>query len=311
MNKSPLSRLLSPQFSNALGRSLGEEFPLCENNSVVFHWADFFETCDDVKNSLAKDPDLKNDFDRLLSKLSRLKSVPVWIRTPEKVIQSSMYSLYEKHILRNSQLEGLDFFGPMEVSLISGTGPFKVMALSEFFHKETYQQFVLVSLINGELPKRDFRIRFKAKVLMEFGANLESSTLVNFEQLTKHGILFQINADTYLKEVCRHPKVKLIIDSKLLGDCIGKDLEDVKHILSNQVHNLLYSSRIEDGIEVDISKLHASSSFEFLKDHKKFIFIPFHALTSVDPKGVQRMTQFVDHAQELVRNFYQSKSRAA
>jgi hypothetical protein len=311
MNKSPLSRLLSPQFSNALGRSLGEEFPLCDNHSVVFHWADFFETCDEVKNSLEKDAELKGDFNRLLSKLSRLKSVPVWIRTPGKVFQSSMFSLYEKHILRNSHLEGLDFFGPMEVSLISGTGPFKTMALSEFFHKETYQQFVLVGLINGELPKRDFRIRFKAKILMEYGENLESSTLVSFEQLTKQGILFQINADTYLKEVCRHPKVNLIIDSTLLGECLGKDLDEVKHILSNQVHNLLYSSRIEHGIEADISKLHASSSFEFLKDHKKFIFIPFGALTAVDPEGVKRLIQFVDHAQGLVRNFYQQKSKAA
>lgn len=311
MNNSSLARLLSPRFSNAIGRTLGEELSLCENQSVVFHWADFFETCDEVKSSLEEDLELKADFDKLLTKLSRLKSVPVWIRTPEKVIQSSMYSLYEKHILRNTQLDGLDFFGPMEVSLISGTGPFKVMALSEFFHKTTYQQFVLVALLNGDLPKRDFRIRFKAKVLMEYGENLESSTLVSFEQLTKHGILFQVNADTYLKEVCRHPKVKLIIDSNLLGACVGKELDEVKHILSNQVHNLLYSSRLEDGIEVDISKLHASSSFEFLKDHKKFIFIPFSALESVDPKGIERMTDFVNHAQSLVRNFYQKKSRAA
>lgn len=311
MKNSSLNRLLSSQFSNDLGRSLGEELPLCENQSVVFHWADFFETCDEVKNSLETDPDLKSDFNRLLSRLSRLKSVPVWIRTPEKVIQSSMYSLYEKHILRNTQLEGLDFFGPMEVSLISGTGPFKVMALSEFFHKETYQQFVLVALLNGDLPKRDFRVRFKAKVLMEYGANLESSALVSFEQLTRHGILFQIDANIYLKEVCRHPKVKLIIDSHLLGDCVGKEFDEVKHILSNQVHNLLYSSRIEDGIEVDISKLHASSSFEFLKDHKKFIFIPFNALMSQDPEGIKRMKDFVDHAQYLVRDFYQRKSKAA
>lgn len=311
MTKTPISRLLSHQFSNAQDRSLGEEFALCENQSVVFHWADFFETCDDVKAALETDGDLRRDFQRLQAKLHRLKSVPVWIRTPEKVIQSSMHSLYEKHILRNSQLEGMDFFGPMEVSLISGTGPFKTMALSEFFNKETYQQFVLVGLIHGELPKRDFRIRFKAKVLMEFGENLESSTLVSFEQLTKHGILFQVNADTYLKEVCRHPKVKLLIDSKLLGECLGKELEDVKHLLSEHVHSLLYSSRAEDGIEVDISKLHASSSFDFLKDHKKFIFIPFQALCPKDPEGVHRLTGFVDHAQELVRRFYRGRSKAA
>lgn len=313
MTKSNLFQLFSPALKDqSLHKNLGEEFQLCENGSMIFHWADFHETCDQVKTSMEKDENLRKDFARLEAKLQRLALIPVWIKTPGKIYQTTMHALYEKHILRLSHhMEGLDFYGPMEVSLISGTGPFKTMAVSEFFHRETYQQFILVNLLKGKLPKRDFRIRLKAKILMEYGENFEHSSLVHLDQLTTKGLLLNLPVDLYQKGVSRSPSARVLIDTGLLKSGTGKSLEDLQSHLSGHIFNLLYSSRREDSIELDLKDIHASTSFEFLRNQQKFLFVPYEVLRPHSPDAVFSMIDFVHHTRELVRSFYAKTDESA
>lgn len=313
MTKSNLIQLFSPALKGqSLHKNLGEEFQLCENGSMIFHWADFYETCDQVKTSMDKDEELRKDFARLEAKLQRLALIPVWIKTTGKIYQTTMYALYEKHILRLSHhMEGLDFYGPMEVSLISGTGPFKTMAVSEFFHRETYQQFILVNLLKGKLPKRDYRIRLKAKILMEYGDNFENSTLVHLDQLTTKGLLLNLPADLYLRGISRSTSARILIDTGLLKTGTGKNLNDLQTHLAQHLFNLLYSSRREDSMELDLKDVYASSSFEFLRNQQKFLFVPYEVLRPHSPDAVFSMIDFVQHTRELVRGFYAKSEESA
>lgn len=306
MTKSNLIQLFSPTLRHeTVHKTLGEEFQLCDNGSMIFHWADFHETCDYVRERMAKDEDLQKDFEKLDSNLQRLAQIPVWIKTPAKVYQTTMHALYERHILRRSHhMDGLDFFGPMDVSLISGTGPFKSMAVSEFFHKETYQQFILVSLLKGELPKRDYRIRLKAKILMEYGENFENASLIQLEQLTSKGILLNLDADLYLKEVSKSQGLRLMIDTSILREGVGMSFSELQVHLSAHVFNLMYSSRKEDAMHVEIKDVYASSSFQFLKNHQKYLFIPYEALSTSNPECIKAIQDFVNHTKELIRSYY-------
>lgn len=311
MAQTKLTQLFSPVFPQDSGvfRSLGEEFHLCENGTITFHWSDFFETCDQIKDKLDTDPELKQDFERKEKAIERLKLIPVWIQTTARVYQTTMFSLYERHILnRNNHMDGLDFFGPLAVSMISGTGPFKSMAVSEFFNKDMYQDFIMVSLIKGLLPKRDFRIRLKAKVLMEYGDNFEQAGLLQLEQLTTQGLLFSVDSDLYLKEVSRSNGMRVLLDTTTLGESVGKNLPELQEHLSRHVFNLMYSSRKQDAMELSLEDAYASSSFEFLKNNKKYLFVPYKTLSSHDPEGIQRIVSFVEYTKELVRENYATAS---
>lgn len=303
-----ITQLFSPTFLNdsALSKTLGEEFVLCENGNMVFHWADFFETCDLIKSQLESDPVLMNDFKQRETALTRLAQIPVWVRTESKVHQTTMHELYEKYILnQNNMLGGIDPFCPLEISFISGTGPFKGMSVAECFNKTTYRDFVLVYLIKGKLPRRDYRVRLKSKVLAEYGSNFGQAELVNLEQLTMNGILLSIDSETYMKKISEQESLRLLINGKMLSG-IGSTLDDLKGHLSQYAFNLLYSSSKEDSMTVKMSEFSVQSSFDFSKNKKVFLFISYDKLAESNPTNVKAICDFVIHSKELVRQHYQN-----
>jgi hypothetical protein len=145
-----LSHIVDTQLINSLNerRSLGEDFVLCDNGGMVFHWADYHETCQMIRNQIEKNPELNEDFLRRENSLKRLKLIPVWIKTEAKVFQRTFFELYEQYVLnQSSQKDSPDPFYPLEISFISGTGPFKTMSITDCFNNSTYRDFILVYLL--------------------------------------------------------------------------------------------------------------------------------------------------------------------
>ncbi len=294
---------------NSLHQTLGEEFALGENGVMVFHWADFHETCDSVKMALKNRPELREDFDKREIGIQQLNHIPVWIKTKEKVHQSSMYELYEKYIFnRTHVLGGIDPFGPIEISFISGTGPFKNMAITECFNKTIYRDFILINLIHGKLPKRDYRVRVKSKVLVEFGEEYGRAQLVNLDQLTTTGLLFSIDADLFQKEMIRGEDIRILLETKSLAEALGKDLDELKTHFSQYAFNLMYSSNKNDSICCKLSDFSVQSSFDFFKNKKAFLFIPYSKIRGENHQ-VKIMTAFMDYTKDLVRGHYKNPFR--
>ncbi len=304
-----ITQLFSPSFLNdsQLNKTLGEEFVLCDNGNMVFHWADFFETCDHIKTQLENDPTLMSDFKQRANALERLALIPVWIKTEKKVHQTTMHELYEKYILNQiPQLGGIDPFCPLEISFISGTGPYKGMSVAECFNKLTYRDFVLVYLIEGKLPRRDFRIRLKSKILLEFGKSFRNAELVALEQLTMNGMLLSMDAETYMKKVADEEYVRVLLNSKMLADGKGKNLVDLKTHLSQYAFNLLYSSNKEDALTTKLKDFSVQSSFDYSKNKRVFLFITYDKLGELHPASVKVIRDFVSHTKELVKEHYKN-----
>jgi hypothetical protein len=288
---------------------LGEEFILCDNGNIVFHWADFHETCDLIKSQLENEPGLMEDFKHRENALKRLSLIPVWVRTEAKVHQTTMFDLYEKYILNQTHLMGgVDAFCPLEISFISGTGPFKGMSIAECFNKTTYRDFVLVYLIQGRLPRRDYRIRLKSKVLVEYGSNFGQAELVALEQLTMNGMLMSMDSEVYMKKIQDVESVRILINSKMLSDARGKSLDDLKGHLSQYAFNLLYSSVKGDSITCQMKDFSVQSSFDFAKNKRVFLFISYDKLAESNPESVKSIREFVSQTKELVRDHYQNKT---
>ncbi len=291
----------------SLHHNLGEEISLCENGNMIFHWADFDETCDVIRAQMESNVNLKEDFENRERALAQLSLIPVWFRTSTNVQQTTMYNVYERYILNKSQIvTNLDPFSSTEVSFISGTGPFKLMSISECLNPTTYKDFVLVSLLRGKLPKRDFRVRLKAKVLAEFGANFQKATLINLDQLTTRGLLLSMDSDLYSRYMIQEGKIRLLLDTKVLTDSLGKTLLDLSEHLQQYPFNLLYSSRKEDAIELAVTAFKVQSSFDFLKNKKSYLFVPYTALKASHPLSERAINEFVSYTRRLVRNHYQA-----
>lgn len=304
-----ISQLFAPTFLNdsLLTKTLGEEFALCDNGNMVFHWADFFETCDAIKEQLDNNPALMDDFKHRENALLRLAQIPVWIRTKNKIHQNSMHELYERFILNQGQI---DPFIPLEISFISGNGPFKSLSIAECFNKSTYRDFVLVYLLQGKLPKREFRIRLKSKILFEYGPHFAEAHLVSLEQLTMNGMLFSVDSETYLKKISSEEQVKILINANMLGLKDSKSLADLKNHLAPYTFNLLYSSNKVDSMLCNVADFSLQSSFDFSMNKKIFLFIPYAKVADSSSQGIKTIQNFVNLTRDLVRNHYQQGLKA-
>lgn len=289
-----------------LQQNLGEEFSLCESGNMIFHWADFYETCDAIKSQIETNAQLMDDFKKREAALSRLSLIPVWIRTHTKVHQTTMFEMYERYILNQSHLLGVDPFGPIEISFISGTGPFKTLAIAECFNASTYKDFVLVYLLKGKLPRRDFRIRLKSKILLEFGQDYQKAHLVQLEQLTTTGVLLSLDSDFYLKEVSRSSQMRLLLDTHVLSEATQKSFAEVQGYLSQYAFNLLYSAKKEDAIFCELSDFSVQSSFDFLKSKKVFLFVSYEKLAEKNPNAITNIKEFMNYSKNLVREHYKN-----
>jgi hypothetical protein len=224
----------------------------------------------------------------------------------KQVIQTTMYNLYEQAILNSFNLAShLEIKGDIELSFISSTGPFKLMPVSDCFNKDTYKDFVMVYLLKNKLPRRDFRLRLKSKVLVQSGHNQSMVSLLGIEQLTMSGILFSINADEYTSFLSKQTEIKFLIDSVVLKKSIGKNLSELRDYLSQYAFNLFYSSRDEDSIVCQTSHISVQSSFDFHMNNKIYLFVNYEHLKGTAGFDINILKDFVSHARFLIRQNYQ------
>jgi hypothetical protein len=286
-------------------KTLGDEFYLCDHGNMIFHWADFYETCEAIKRQLESNELLRSDFKKREIAISRLQLIPIWIRTKKKVYQLTMFDLYETYITSNSHfVDDLDPVSPIELSFISGTGPFKTMAIAECFSQITYKDFVMVFLLKDKLPKRDYRIRLKAKVLVEFGENFSQARLINLEQMTAKGLLLSLDWNFYMEELSKSEKIRILLETQSLNESLGKTVTELKKHLSQHTFNLMYSSRKEDAVELASDQLTVQSSFDFLKNKKIYLYIGYDKMMQGSPEITKSLMSFMNYSRDLIRAHY-------
>jgi hypothetical protein len=282
------------------GQKLGDIFSLSNLGLITFHWADFSETCEGLEQQIKTDETLSKDFSLTKDKINSLKTIPLWIKTQHRVLQFNLYDLYTSYIL-NHGAERLDPHIPMDISFISGSGPFKTLAISECFNDQLYRDMVMVLLLEQKLPRRDFRIRVKAKVLAEYGDNYEHGHLLHIEQMTQHGLLFACDSDFYFKEWSKIKNLRILLNTQMMSEASGMSLEEMRQYFDQFPFNLMYSSRKEDAVYSRSEQWSSNSGFDFFQQKKVYLFLPFSAFSEGHPESVKNLKTFVDSAKKLVR----------
>lgn len=303
-----LTNIFTSSYSKTsrLSCPLDEEFTFSENKNLFFHWADYSETCNLMKAQIENNSFYSDDLKLRQDSLSRLTLIPMWVRTQTKVHQTTMYSLYEKYSYNHSEvLNGIDPFSMIEISCISASGPYKKMSIVECFNLLTYRDFIFISLFKNKIPKRDYRVRLRAKILAQFGANFEHSDLVSIEQLTLSGILLSIDSEVYKSKVSQCEGFRLLLNTKLLSGALDKNLSDLRSYISQYPFNLLYSSSTEDALLCKTGDFVYRPSFEVSKNNRTQFFISYENLIRNNGESVKAIQDFVSYTKTMVDAHYQ------
>ncbi len=285
--------------------SLSEELVISDKIGMIFHWSDFHETCDLVKSQIEYNSELRDDYFRREYNLRFFQLIPVWIKMESKNIQTTLFDLYEKFIFGQFDHKPIvDPFYPFEISFISATGPFKTMAITECFNSSIFRDFIFVYLLQGKLPRRDFRIHLNSKVIMEHGKGFSQADLLSIVQLTSEGILFSLESEVFFRHISTSTEeVRVLINSDIFKDCLKKNLDELKSHLSNYTSNVLYSSFKKDATYGFLKDFELQSSFDFTQNKTIYLFMKYQ-----DPRGVVNLTpikDFVAHTKSLVHDYYQ------
>jgi hypothetical protein len=287
-------------------KKLSDEIVIGENGNVVFHWADFSETCDLVKLQLGQDPFLMQDFKLREQSINQLTRIPVWIRTEKNIQQTTMLELYENFMLNKRLLAGgVNPSRPLEISLISSSGPYKSMPINECFNKSTYRDFILVYLLQNKIPRRDFRVRLRSRLLLEYGPDYAHAEIICLEQLSMKGMLLSVNSDIYMEKLADLESVRLLINTNMLVEAQDRDLSELKDYLGQYAFNLLYTSRKEDSVSCPIDQFNVQSSFDFSSSKKVYLFIDYDKASWSSPAPLKNIRDFVSMTKDLVKNYYQ------
>ena len=282
------------------GQKLGDVFSLSSLGLITFHWADFSKTCQSLEQQIKTDETLSRDFALTKERVNSLKTIPIWIKTQHRILQFNLYDLYSSYI-QNHAADRLDPHLPMDISFISGSGPFKTLAISECFNHQLYREMVMVLLLEQKLPRRDFRVRVKAKVLAEYGDNFEHGHLLHLEQMTQHGLLFACDSDFYFKQWPKIKNLRILLNTQMMDEASKMSLEEMRQYFDQFPFNLMYSSKKEDAISSETHQWKTNSGFDFFQQKKVYLFLPFSALGGKHPERVQHLKGFIETTKSMVR----------
>ncbi|MGE3608083.1 MAG: hypothetical protein AB7I27_00750 [Bacteriovoracaceae bacterium] len=307
-----LNQFFSSRFLTGLSlmKSLGEDFSLCDHDTIVFRWADFDEACELIKLEMESNVELQKDFARRDSSLKRLQLIPIWIKTTDRIYQSTVFDMYERYLLNHTKIiDGVDAFGKLEISFISGSGPFKSMGLTECFNAETYRDFIIVYLLQNKLPRREYRIRTKCKILFEHGNDYTCAELAQIEQLTSKGILFSMDSDVFGKTISKEEEFRVLLNTSVLKNAIGKNIGELKQYLSQYAFNLMFTSNKEDALYLKLSQFSVQASFDYMKDRKVYLFISYDSIAKANPETAKNLKDFILFTKGIIKDHFSLKEK--
>lgn len=263
-----------------------QKIDLCELGSVCFFWADSDESCLNLEQLIKADPSLMKEYQERVDSLNALRSIPLWIKYNSEVKERTMFDLYQDHILG---LDTIAMNSQVEVSLLSSKGPFEPQILSNLFHPDMYQQFIMVLLLTGKLSRREFRLRFKTRLLLEQNHSVH---LVNLEQMSPQGILF--SSEKPLIE----GQVNFFMDYQILNETKGMNLTEVKDYITSKSNNFLYSAHSSSKIIINTKGIKSQTKFDFFKNKVHYYFVSFDRFEN--RKAAKTLKDFIDRSRSLI-----------
>ncbi len=291
--------------------SLSELVVLNPIGPVAIHWTDYNEACDHYRERLKTDRAFLKSFEEMKSTLLELRHTPVWLRRGGALVHSNLHDLYVSFVREQAHGDApFDPHEPLDISFVSPSGPFRRMAITECFNVDTYQSFVLVALLRGELPERDFRVRLRTKLLLEHGPQLADVAAIELEQLSSSGLLLKMPNGLYLKHLRSSEKMRLLLNADALV-LKQRDWQHFRELTGGWGQHPLFTQQKSHGILLSPESLVISARFDFAATRELYVFLPFDAIAKSRPEVHQRLQHFVQAGKSGVKTLLKSELKSA
>lgn len=282
------------------------------DSNVSFHWSDFREGCRLWQTRIAIEPGLRRDYEKRLHEMQKLKNLPIWIRAGKTTTQTNLFDLYEGFIC-DQMWHGDDVFphAHYDISLISPSGPFKEMPITNCFNLQTYRDFVMVFLLQDKLPRRDFRLRVKSKVLAEYGPNFNDAGLLELEQITANGLLFKTTGAKYYSGMAPHHEVRLLFKTSFLAAATqAGDSQEFRREIEAWTSNPFYTHDKAESFIFNCKDVKSSARFDGNATQECYLMVSFDTIAASNGPLKQRLQSFVKVAQKNILEMLEKKNAA-
>lgn len=270
--------------------------------SVSFHWTDFQETCQLYQRRVAATPALREELRLKQLELERLRQIPLWIKRNGATTHTSLYELYDQFILDKLPLDHADPHAPTDISFVSPSGPFKKLSITECFNLQTYQSFVSLYLLKNKLPARDFRLRVKSRLLIEYGRNLQEVAMVDLEQITAEGLLLRCPAPLFFSGLRGQDQFRLLITTAGLDKLAKKPSWSEFHaFIGGWDVNPFYGQSKLEAFELSCADLRMHSRFDFTQTRDVYLYLKFTTLRASNELLALRLEQFIHKGKAAMR----------
>lgn len=290
-------------------KGLNEIVILNEHGPISFHWTDFQESCRFYQDRITHDPILCKEFESKVNDLNKLRLMPVWIRSHGETLHTNLFELYRDFIVEFLWKADSHPHAPYDISFISPSGPFKKLAITDCFNLHTYQDFILVFLLQGKLPQREFRLRTRSRLLVEFGDHYAEAGMVDLEQITSGGLLLRCQSKQFFKGIRPHRKLRLLVKTSELDE-VSKayDWQSFKAGIAEWSANPFYTQNKQEAFNLDSNDFQIASRFDFSQTNDIYLYLKFDALKASHEIMAQRLEKFIIKGRESMRQLLSQKA---
>lgn len=270
--------------------------------AVSFHWTDFQDTCQLYQRRVASSPKLREELLMKQAELERLRLIPLWIKRKSGTTHTSLYDLYEQFILETLPLDDANPHVPYDISFVSPSGPFKKLSMSECFNLQTYQNFISVYLLKDKLPARDFRLRVKSRLLVEYGRNLQDVAMVDLEQITTDGLLLRCPSNLFFNGLRAHDQFRLLITTAGLDRLAKKpSWSEFTEFVAGWDVNPFYGQSKLEAFDLNCADLRMHSRFDFTQTRDVYLYLKFSTVKASNELLALRLEQFIHKGKSAMR----------
>lgn len=270
-------------FSDLILKSnLFDFISLSNNNHLKFHWSDSVETVEFIKRDIRIRGTKYEQFKLLLEDINEFSKQQVWIKTSKNIERLTLLDVYQYLLTPHKYptLDSLnDFHG--EISLISPSGPFKMMNLRTWLYQNDFLKVIYKNILTGATTLREFRLRTNGKVICRYlGSN---SCILNVHQIGQSGILLYTEEFNFYSLIGKVSEITLQLDQETLDIFKNKNCNQIFNDLNNYKTTLFFTHKTNNDVSVKLSDVQSYVSMFYAENSKKlahFLFIPYSSLNS-------------------------------
>jgi len=194
--------------------SFTQEMSLLNNGKLSFHWANWKDSCMFQRSEVSKNKVARERLFQLEQTINRFKKIPVWMSVREKIVENTMYDLYQAYLDPRIRANWFNREEEILISMTINSGSYLALSSMRWFDKETYRAFVYHKILTQRMCLRQFRLGVEIPVIAEFDESGISCSPMTITQISNAGVLLHLDGRQNFIRLINSKYIKLRFDQE-------------------------------------------------------------------------------------------------